>query len=55
METKHVYLIIKALRDVAIERTGDDRMLMLTSANFMERLVRENADLSEELEAMKER
>ena len=48
METKNIYMLISVLRDAAGKRSGDDRMLMLGSANYLERLLRENEDLRAE-------
>jgi hypothetical protein len=49
METKQIYDLIIVLRKVAKEREGDDRILMLGAANFLELLVRRCIDLEERI------
>ena len=48
-----IYDLILVLRKVAKERTGDDRLLMIASANWLERLARQNVDIQNELRRLK--
>ena len=48
MEPKQIYDLIIVLRSVAKQRTGDDRILMLGAANWLERLSRRCSDVERE-------